>query len=83
MDHFVQLYQERAELSEARKRVEQAARTGRIFHLWWHPHNFGAHLRDNLLFLRGILEEVDRRRQRGTIVSLTMAEVAEWARETR
>ena len=36
--------------------LDQAAKTNRIFHLWWHPHNFGAHLDENIAFLRKILE---------------------------
>jgi hypothetical protein len=32
-----------------------AARTGRIFHLWWHPHNFGVSLEENLAMLEAVL----------------------------
>lgn len=32
-----------------------AARTGRIFHLWWHPHNFGVNLEKNLTVLDSVL----------------------------
>ncbi len=33
-----------------------AAMNGKIFHLWWHPHNFGKDIQKNLNFLRAILE---------------------------
>jgi peptidoglycan/xylan/chitin deacetylase (PgdA/CDA1 family) len=33
-----------------------AAKTNQLFHLWWHPHNFGANLRENLHFLEKILQ---------------------------
>ena len=33
-----------------------AAKTDSIFHLWWHPHNFGSNLNDNIYFLKLILE---------------------------
>lgn len=36
--------------------MTQAAFNGKIFHLWWHPHNFGKDIQKNLDFLRSILE---------------------------
>lgn len=35
--------------------MSAAARQGGIFHLWWHPHNFGAHLDENLALLDAVL----------------------------
>ena len=35
--------------------MEAAARTSTTFHLWWHPHNFGARTEKNLDVLRVIL----------------------------
>jgi hypothetical protein len=34
--------------------MREAAAHGAIYHLSWHPHNFGAHLEDNLAMLRRI-----------------------------
>lgn len=33
-----------------------AAKHGRSFHIWWHPHNFGLKLSENLMFLEKICE---------------------------
>ena len=33
-----------------------AAKNKRGYHLWWHPHNFGKHTEENLLFLKRILD---------------------------
>ncbi|MDH5766680.1 MAG: hypothetical protein OEZ38_11755 [Gammaproteobacteria bacterium] len=33
-----------------------AAQTGRVCHLWWHPHNFGVNLENNLAALKNLLE---------------------------
>lgn len=33
-----------------------AAKSGKIFHLWWHPHNFGLNIEENLSILVGLLE---------------------------
>lgn len=41
------------------RRIKQgmtaAARTGALFHLWWHPHNFGVNLGHNMAILGEIL----------------------------
>src|SRR6185295_6210891 len=44
--------------------LEHAAATGAVFHLWWHPHDFGLHLHENLAFLRRILGCFARLRER-------------------
>lgn len=36
--------------------MEHAARHGLVFHLWWHPHNFGANIAENIAVLRRIAE---------------------------
>jgi len=36
--------------------MEHAARHGEVFHLWWHPHNFGANIQQNMAVLRRIAE---------------------------
>jgi peptidoglycan/xylan/chitin deacetylase (PgdA/CDA1 family) len=36
--------------------MTHAAMNGEVFHLWWHPHNFGRDIQKNLNFLRAILE---------------------------
>jgi peptidoglycan/xylan/chitin deacetylase (PgdA/CDA1 family) len=68
-------------LARIRRALRSAARTRRIFHLWWHPHNFGAAPEANLAGLRRVLEEFDRCRAAYGMRSLTMAETALAARE--
>lgn len=34
-----------------KKSMTYAAQSGEVFHLWWHPHNFGIRQEDNLSFL--------------------------------
>ena len=38
------------------KSMEYAAKNNEVFHLWWHPHNFGSNVEMNFLFLKQILE---------------------------
>lgn len=60
-----------------RKSLHQAARYGKIFHLWWHPHNFGSYTGENLQFLERILMEYDAARKQGRMESLNLIEIYE------
>jgi len=42
-------------LQRMKRGMTAAARSGGIFHLWWHPHNFGLNLEQNLALLDGVL----------------------------
>lgn len=68
---------DRWRLQRITKAMGHAARTGTIYHLWWHPHNFGLHLEENLAFLRKILEHFDHLRSIYGMRSMNMGEVAE------
>lgn len=59
--------------------IETAARTGGLYHLWWHPHNMGIHTDEYLAFLERLLTVFARCRERDGMASLTMAEAAEIA----
>jgi peptidoglycan/xylan/chitin deacetylase (PgdA/CDA1 family) len=67
-------------LRRLRRDLRRAARSGRIVHLWWHPHNFGTHPDRNLGFLRRVLGEFAACRDRFGMSSLCMAEVDEEVR---
>jgi len=60
------------------RRIERdlraAAVRGHVFHLWWHPHDFGIHLRENLAVLRHILACFGRLREGYGMESLPLAE---------
>ncbi len=56
--------------------MTRAAELGEVFHLWWHPHNFGAHPEANLSELDRILQHYTRLRDRYGMASESMAEVA-------
>ena len=57
--------------------LRYAAKHGGVFHLWWHPHDFGEHLAENLRALREVLAEFARLRDAYGMETLTMAEAAE------
>lgn len=54
--------------------LRAAARHGQIYHLWWHPHNFGAYPDESLGFLADILEEFRVLRDQFGFQSMSMAE---------
>jgi hypothetical protein len=56
--------------------MTRAARTGRVFHLWWHPHNFGQNLAENLAFLTSLLDHFEHLRQTAGMASMTMFEAS-------
>jgi len=53
-----------------------AARNRSVYHLWWHPHNFGLHLEKNMAFLRQILLGYAQLQERYGFASLNMCELA-------
>jgi hypothetical protein len=63
-------------LRRIRRDLRSAAEKGRIYHLWWHPHNFGVNLDENLAFLESALQSFDELRSRRGMESLNMAECA-------
>ncbi len=68
---------ERLRLWRITSAMELAARRRRLFHLWWHPHNFGVNLQENLAFLRAILDHFRILQDRYGMRSMTMAAVAD------
>lgn len=60
--------------------IQAAAEQRGIFHLWWHPHNFGINTDENLRFLREVLEVFAQCQKVHGMKSLSMAGVAELVR---
>jgi peptidoglycan/xylan/chitin deacetylase (PgdA/CDA1 family) len=57
--------------------MTHAARHGLLFHLWWHPHNFGVNLPENMTVLRRITDHYRSLHLAYGFKSQTMADVAE------
>jgi hypothetical protein len=56
--------------------MTHAARKGLLFHLWWHPHNFGVNLPQNMSVLRRIADHYRVLHTAYGFESQTMADVA-------
>ncbi len=63
-----------------RRALAYAAKHDRLFHLWWHPHNFGGDVGRNLAILEAILQDAADLRNRHGLTSMTMADVADEAK---
>jgi hypothetical protein len=56
--------------------LRHAARHRRLFHLWWHPHNFSQFQSENFSNLERILDEFDRLAATEGMQSLSMKDAA-------
>lgn len=69
------------------KRIKQAmtyaARNNEVYHLWWHPHNFGVNLFQNMKQLRDIILHYEYLKDVYQFTSLTMHEAAEQLSKAR
>ncbi len=81
--HFLRPYNARKRIAEPLRLrriiqlLDQAAATNKMYHLWWHPHNFGINLKENILFLRQILKHFNMLRDTKNMKSQSMASYAE------
>lgn len=55
-----------------RKSMKHAAKNGELFHLWWHPHNFGKNIDENFKNLEDIFKEYAILNDSNNFVSETM-----------
>ncbi len=56
--------------------MKHAALNNELFHLWWHPHNFGANLNENLENLEEIFKTYKRLKESHEFESITMTDLA-------
>jgi hypothetical protein len=64
-------------LSRITSGLKYAAKNNLVYHLWWHPHNFGDNLAENLDFLAKILQTYQQLNTQYQMQSLNMGEIAE------
>jgi len=66
---------ERFKMKRIKNQMTHAARNGRLFHLWWHPHNFGNDIQANLVFLEEILNHFKVLKDKYDMKSYSMKEM--------
>lgn len=57
--------------------LTRAAKKNELYHLWWHPHNFGRDIKENLHFLEEILKHVDYLKKKYNFQSMHMRDVTD------
>ncbi len=62
--------------------MSAAAAQGHDYHLWWHPHNFGTNLTENMAALRTILAHFRVLRETFGMESASMEDCATWQSAT-
>lgn len=60
-----------------KKEIEKAAKNNEMYHLWWHPHNFGANMEENIKNLKEVLIHFSYCREKYGMQSYTMNELSE------
>src|ERR1700694_5390964 len=63
-------------LARLARGLKNAARAGRIFHLWWPPHNFARHTTQCFYLLKRLFDAYDRLNDTEGMQSLSMGDVA-------
>ena len=69
---------DRLRLKRIQREMSYAAKHGEMYHLWWHPHNFGANMNENFDFLEKILETYKTLQMQYGMESMTMKEYAHY-----
>ena len=59
-----------------KRSMTRAAKRGEVFHLWWHPHNFGINQKENFRNLETILKHFDYLRSTYGMQSASMSEIS-------
>lgn len=64
-------------LNRIKNSLTFAAKNKQAYHLWWHPHNFGINLKENLASLEEILKHYKKLNSSFGMQSKSMKEIAE------
>ena len=62
-------------INRIKNEMSRAAQRGEVYHLWWHPHNFGNYPAQSIDGLQRILEHYAYCREKWDMNSCTMGEL--------
>lgn len=68
---------ERLRLHRVKCEIRYAAKHNEVYHIWWHPHNCGANLENNMWFIEEILKCYSECHRTYSMQSYTMREIAD------
>lgn len=64
-------------IDRIKKEIERSLECEEIYHLWWHPHNFGHYPKENLIILEELMQWIKEKMEGFGLQSLSMKEVGE------
>ncbi len=68
---------EKLKILRIKSAMTESAKKQEVYHLWWHPHNFGTHLKENMVNLSEIIRHFCQLRDRYGMVSKSMINALE------
>ncbi len=68
---------EKLKLRRIKNSMSSAAKERKVYHLWWHPHNFGKNIEENFKGLEEILKHYQSLNTKFNYKSVTMKSLAE------
>jgi peptidoglycan/xylan/chitin deacetylase (PgdA/CDA1 family) len=72
-----ELFLNNFKIKRIQEEMSRAAKKGEVYHLWWHPHNFGRYPNESLEGLRRILQHYSSCKKKFEMSSLGMGEIAD------
>jgi hypothetical protein len=67
---------EKLKLLRIKNAMTYAAKNNLVYHLWWHPHNFGVNLDQNMIMLNKILLHYKNLNKKYNFESITMSDLS-------
>lgn len=67
---------EKLRLKRIKESMSFAAKKGMVYHLWWHPHNFGTNISNNISFLEKILAHYKKLNREWNFESVSMGQLS-------
>jgi hypothetical protein len=74
---------DKLKLRRIKNSMTYAAKNSLIFHLWWHPHNFGHNIQENISFLKKICDHFQYLKKTYGMESLNMGEISDLGERIR
>jgi len=72
---------EKLRLRRIKESMSFAAKKGMVYHLWWHPHNFGTNISSNISFLEKILMHYQKLNSEWHFESVSMSQLSKELRD--
>ncbi|WP_417290884.1 polysaccharide deacetylase family protein [Corallibacter sp.] len=67
---------EKTRVNRIKKGLSKAAKNNELYHIWWHPHNFGENTEENFKLLEDIFKHYKKLNNTHNYKSVTMSELA-------